>query len=246
MRHLLPGFILENLQANRYRGQFAAATLFIDLSGYTATTEVLMQHGQAGAETIGELIRDLFRPIIQSVFTHYGFIAQAEGDALTAIFPEKAQPSNENGSAPAFACQRAALAAAIAVQQHIHNQTQHVTPFGAFTFAVKVGLGYGTVEWGILESLEATRHTYYVKGSAIHACTQAEQLAEGGEIILSPMALAALAPLLPTWQEMADGHGRLLPVLPEIPVAAALPTIPPPDLTLGRTFFPSDQHPDRR
>ncbi len=240
MRHLLPGFILENLQANQYRGQFAAATLFIDLSGYTATTEVLMQHGQAGAETIGELIRDLFRPIIQSVFTHHGFIAQAAGDALTAIFPENVQPSSENGSAPAFACQRAALAAAIAVQQHIHNQTQHVTPFGAFTFAVKVGLGYGTVEWGILESLEATRHTYYVKGSAIHACTQAEQLAEGGEIILSPMALAALAPLLPAWQELADGHGRLLPVLPEIPVAAAFPTIPPPDLTLGRTFFPSD------
>ena len=38
MRHLLPEFIRENLQAGRFRGEFAAATLFIDLSGYTATT----------------------------------------------------------------------------------------------------------------------------------------------------------------------------------------------------------------
>ena len=235
MRHLLPEFILENLQIGRYRGEFAAATLFIDLSGYTATTEALMQHGQAGAETIGELIRGLFHPLIQSVFTHHGFIAQAAGDAVTAIFPQSGQPS-------ALTTQQLALAAALTIQHHFQAHARQSTPFGDFTFAVKVGVGYGTVEWGILSSLDDSRHTYYVKGSAIRECTEAEQCAEGGEIILFPTVLAELAPLPLTWDELGEGFGRLrhLPVLPPLPVAAATPSAAPIDLSLASTFFPPD------
>lgn len=233
MRHLLPGFILENLQAGRYRGEFAAASLFIDLSGYTATTEALMLHGQAGAETIGELIRGLFHPLIQSVFDYHGFIAQSAGDAFTAIFPHPAHSSPCD-------TQQLALAAAIVIQHHFQTHAHQTTPFGDFTFAVKVGVGYGTVEWGILSSLDNTRHTYYVKGSAIQECTEAEQLAEGGEIILSPTVLAELSATEFTGDRLAGGFGRLrhLATIPQLPPAAASPTSP--DLTLAATFFPPD------
>lgn len=235
MRHLLPAFILENVAANQYRGSFAAATLFVDLTGYTTFTESLMQHGQTGAEIIGELMRDLFRPLIQSIFAHNGFIAQAAGDAFTAIFPV-------SRFASAALAQQAALAAAVAIQEQMQAHTRQDTPLGPFDLTVKVGMGFGTVEWGILESVDATRRTYYVKGSAVQQCTRAELFALGGDIILSAEVLAQLEPMRLSWRPLPEGYGQLQkwPSLSVEKYAAAPHTLSPTDLTICHTFFPAD------
>jgi hypothetical protein len=49
MHRLMPDFILDEYAAGRMSGDFEAAAMFVDVSGFSAITDTLMQHGQHGA-----------------------------------------------------------------------------------------------------------------------------------------------------------------------------------------------------
>ena len=47
---LVPDFILENDAQDKRQGSFAAVGLFVDVSGFSAMADAMMQQGQHGAE----------------------------------------------------------------------------------------------------------------------------------------------------------------------------------------------------
>ncbi len=245
LRRLLPQFILEQFTQGRFYGRFPAATLFLDLSGFTAITNMMMQQGKEGGETMADVMQATFDPLLTAVYEQGGFVTSFAGDAFTAVFPLPALPSASQahlGAAHQVACQRA-LAAAIAMRQAI-NQRPPLTAAGAdFTMSVKIGLGEGAVEWGIVGEPEyeqtailgEARHAYYFRGSAIDASAGAEQSAGPNEIVMSHGVYVAVSQQV---RAVAVDHvWRLTAVTDSLPAPQSF-YLPPPERELLRIFVP--------
>jgi class 3 adenylate cyclase/tetratricopeptide (TPR) repeat protein len=194
MEALIPHPIGLWHREGRVSGTFEAASLFVDISGFTALTETLMQHQKDGAEALTDALHVVFRPLVEAVYHYGGFITTFAGDAFTALFPIGA----EVGAAQATQC---ALWAGAFVQQFFVRHGKIATRYGHFSLNVKVGVGLGTVEWGILglkphanAPAEASRGlTYFFRGAAVDACAMAEHDAERGDIVITDQVRAMVA-----------------------------------------------------
>lgn len=165
LNNLVPDYILSRFRRHEYEGEFNAATLFLDISGFTHLTEVLMEKGTEGAEIISHIINRLYEPMIREIYAEDGYISTFAGDAFTAIFPKDA---------------RSSLLAAWKIQEWISRQSEQETRFGTFLLHVKQGLSYGKVSWGIVGE---KRIEYYFRNEAIDACAVNEQNAGSGDIV---------------------------------------------------------------
>src|SRR4026208_153042 len=87
MHRVVPELIIENYRAGCYNGDFQAVSLFLDLSGFSTMTDVLMQHGQHGAEVLAGLMHGVFDPLVESIFDYGGKIIGFAGDGIMALFP---------------------------------------------------------------------------------------------------------------------------------------------------------------
>ena len=195
MHNLVPHFILSQHAQGQLDGAFDAATLFVDISGFTTITETLMQHGTQGAETLANLMRSVFTPLIATIYEYGGFIVGFAGDAFTAVFP----------TTPTSA--QFATAAAVTLQQKVQQQSQVQTAFGPIEISSKIGVDVGNVTWGIIKNDAHKRAAYYFRGPAIDGCSQAEHLAERGDLIVSERVFTAVSPHITT-QPIAD-HFRI-------------------------------------
>ncbi|NUM43235.1 MAG: tetratricopeptide repeat protein [Anaerolineales bacterium] len=182
---LVPRFILNHLANRQFSGQFSAASLFVDISGFTALTETLLQEGAVGAETLANTVQAVFDPLIEQIYTFGGFISGFAGDAFYALFPgEHFQ-----------ACQNAVNAAS-GIRRHLLANPLQETPFGTFRFEIKMGVAFGEVDWAIVEPEPGDGYervaAYYFRGSAIEESTVAENMARPSEIIISMQVLQIL------------------------------------------------------
>jgi len=164
MKTLIPSFILEKNKENKFSGKFKATTMFIDISGFTAMTQDLMKNGKEGAEVLSDIINKIYTPSIKAVHDHYGFISTFAGDAFTSVFPYK-------DSKPIYA-----LNVAKQIQEIFSKIGKQKTKFGTFELSIKIGLSYGTVNWGIIRS--DNLKTYFFKGYTIDNCTECEHNAD--------------------------------------------------------------------
>ncbi|MCA9991017.1 MAG: tetratricopeptide repeat protein [Anaerolineales bacterium] len=234
MRNLIPPFIYEQYQRQATLGAFPAGSLFVDLSGFTAITEALMQHGSAGAEQLADTLQAVFNPLVQAVYAQQGFITHFAGDAFVALFPQAEAEATAADVCRADAVRRA-VAAAVRGQQALLARPDFATPFGTFRFAVRLGVGYGDVTWQIVAAPAGDRHSYHFAGPAIAACVAAEHAARPGEILLDQSAqtvlqlpqVAALSPAGP-YRLLAPGP---LPAPspgspPLLPTSAQQPFLP--------------------
>ncbi len=177
MHNLVPHFILEQLSAGNFSGEFPAVGLFADISGFSAMTEALMHHGQHGAEELATIMRAVFAPMINSIYQQNGFIATLAGDAITGLFPL------ENSHDEQYL---RAVVSARNIQQSIGSHQTYSTKYGEFSISARVGLALGTAEWGIVFSKEGHRAVYFFHGNVIKGCTEAESQSGPGEIIVDP------------------------------------------------------------
>lgn len=225
---MAPRFILEQHQRGVFTGEMRAATLFADISGFSAMMDALMAHGQHGAEVGANIMRAALDPAIDAVYQYGGFVSSQAGDAFTAIFP-----LGEDGSE--LDATRRALAAALRIQQASREHPVHDSPYGAFPMGVKVGLACGALQWGIVRSSDDQRAVYYFRGDAIDACAEAEHYARAGDILLDPAARDLLAE---TVSVEANGElGRVVGVHTELPPSH--PSAPDtPDLATLSRYFP--------
>jgi predicted ATPase/class 3 adenylate cyclase len=176
MHRVVPELIVENYRAGRYGGEFRAVGMFLDLSGFSKMTDVLMQHGQHGAEVLASLMHGVFDPLVESIFEYGGRIISFAGDGIMALYPVE-----EDEHATALR----ALGAAWAIQQALAENPDRNTVYGRFSFSVKIGLAVGSVIWRILRSSDGSQATYYFRGTAVDRSAEAEHHARAGDIILA-------------------------------------------------------------
>lgn len=176
MKHLIPYFIQQRLLEEQEQGQITGYTLFIDLSGFTPLTEVLMRKGHVGAERLSTVLNEIFEPLVQLMYARGGFIPYFAGDAFTAIFP--ADDNKQN--AEAF-IETAAMARELF--------TRRENRFDGFTIGLKFGLSFGKVDWGIVGD---EQKSFYFKGQPIDSCAYCQTLANDQDIVLDGSLLALL------------------------------------------------------
>lgn len=168
MRNFIPYFIQDRILAGESQGAFEGAGLFLDISGFTAMTRELMTRGKEGAEVLSSIINSLFEPLIEAVYDQGGFVTVFAGDAFTAVFPSQEA--------------RGAFEAAAEIQRIFEKHGKRTTRLGEFDLAVKVGLSFGQIEWGIPGGQSSA--AFYFRGDAVEGCARAEHHANRGDIIL--------------------------------------------------------------
>lgn len=163
MKNLIPQFVQEKLKTGETHGNFKAFAMFVDLSGFTQLTQQLSRKGAEGAEELSSILNRIFAPLVELVYARGGFIPYFAGDSFTAIFPSKQQGAD---SVLETAWQA--------------RELFKVSQFGAFKIGVKVGIGYGGVEWGIIG---AGAKAFYFRGKAIKRAAKSQVHAQQQEIV---------------------------------------------------------------
>ena len=228
MHRVVPELILENYRAGRFSGEFPAAGMFLDLSGFSKMTDTLMQHGQHGAEVLASLMYGVFDPLVRNIFEYGGRIVSFAGDGIMALYPVM-----ENERATALR----ALGAAWAIQRQLTENPERNTVYGRFSFSVKIGLTMGSVSWRILRSADGNQATYYFRGTAVDEAADAEHNATAGDIVFTEK-----------FSRLFDGaiqarpHGsyhRFIEFTEEMPVATPC-ILPVVDVKSSCIFMPED------
>ncbi|MDY0017878.1 MAG: tetratricopeptide repeat protein [Candidatus Delongbacteria bacterium] len=181
MRNLVPERILHIIKNNKSSDRFECFSMFVDISGFTKTTEALMRHGQEGAEVLSDILRYLFDTTVRAVYDHGGYVTKYAGDAFTAIFELK----TDKGAVAANVMQ-----AALITNNFFEENKIYRSRFGDFEFGVKVGIGFGECVCGIAGSDK--EKTYYFSGSAVDLCAMAEHNAVKGQIWASESAFSEM------------------------------------------------------
>lgn len=224
MKHLIPTYIQEQLQQQQRHGQLRAYTLFIDLSGFTALTEDLMEEGVRGAEELSNILNEIFGPLVHLVYSRGGFIPYFAGDSFTAIFPD---PSPHNNAIELV--RTAAMA-----RDYFRSRENR---FGQYTFGIKFGLGYGKIDWGIVgEKLKA----FYFRGPAIDQAAYSQTKASDGDIVVSSAVRNLLGDRPFRTEEAGDAAFRVFGTI-NVENAQHRPVdLPDPDGDIGQQFLPKE------
>ncbi|KQC14469.1 MAG: hypothetical protein APR63_14225, partial [Desulfuromonas sp. SDB] len=173
--NLIPSFIADkflifrNLNKAYKEGELWAGVLFVDISGFTGTTEQLMKNGKEGAEVLSNLINEIFSPRIETIYKNSGFITHFAGDAFCAVFPK-----DKN-------LVRRIFTSAQEILDQFIKQGSYKTKFGSFNFSVKIGISYGKVIWGII--FNQHQNAYYFRGEPLYQSAECEKYCQGNDII---------------------------------------------------------------
>ncbi len=238
MKNLIPRFIHDHFKAENFHGRFDAVSIFVDISGFTAMTESLMQHGKEGAEILAETLLAVFDPLVNAVYGYDGIVCGFAGDAFTAVFPFPQDPGASRLPLEAGPYMRA-LATASVIQRSFVKCATRQTKFGAFNFAAKVGLADGTVEWSIIRSEEAPyQYAYFFRGTAVEACAHAENQAVRGDLLMSAATHSVLRSMIQT-EVGLQGHYKVVRITGQLPRAATAAAWQA-DLEVLTAFFPPE------
>ena len=202
--------------------------LFLDLSGFSTMTDVLMQHGQHGAEVLAGLMHGVFDPLVESIFNYGGKVIGFAGDGIMALYPIESD-------ARSTALQ--AITSAYVIQNRFRENPTRQTVYGRFSIFAKIGLGYGAASWGILRSSRGEQATYYFRGSAVEESAEAEHHAKAGDILLTSTIHELLRHDI---ESVPHGSFQCLTgfeaEVPQ-PTRAVFPAV---DLNIARHFMPED------
>ncbi len=197
MKNLIPYFIQQQFEQGNAHGYFSAYTMFIDLSGFTPLTEVLMERGSEGAEELSIILNKVFDPTVRLVYRRKGFIPYFAGDAFTAIFPRnKVRHPWE------------LILTAQKLRNLFHKKEAWQTSYGEFKISIKIGLACGNVEWGIVG--DENHKSFYFRGNAIDNCAQSEHYARQQEIVIDHRLQEELASANGHFETIGDGFYRLI------------------------------------
>ena len=158
MLNLIPDFIQSKLEeaGENSAGTFDGHCLFVDIAGFTAIAEKLMQKGKSGAEDLSVLINRVYRPMIRRVHGNGGFIAVFGGDSVTAVFPAG------SGSG--------AMTAALSIRDHFQGRrVPHSGSLGVEGIHVRTGLASGGISWAIFGE-GSLGYVFY--GDAVTRCSR--------------------------------------------------------------------------
>lgn len=189
-----------------------AASLFIDVSGFSALAEQLSRSGPIGAEQLAEIINSLFGPITEFVTRQGGDILAFAGDAVLAIWPVHTEEALSGVALQA-------LQAAFAVQ----NRFSNYRPRPDVHLRLRATIGAGPLS-AMQVGGDQGSWLFLVTGDAIQQVAVADKLAQLGKVVLSPMASRHLQHACNT-SALEGGHAvvhELLAPLPRIEEVSSL------------------------
>src|SRR5919108_1052168 len=228
MHRVVPELIVENFRAGRHSGEFEAVGMFLDLSGFSTMTDALMQHGQHGAEVLAGLMHGVFDPLVESIFNYGGKIVGFAGDGIMALYPVEVD---------ARRTALRALTSAYVIHKRFEENPNRQTVYGEFSIYAKIGLGSGSVSWGILCSPNCEQATYYFRGTAVDESAHAEHHAKPGDIVLTKSIYELLHDKIEA-RPLAS-HQSFTDFLVDRPDPEPV-VLPPVDLDIARLFMPEE------
>lgn len=172
-RRLVPN-IVEDFFLNKIQfKEFEGAVLFLDISGFTSTTEELMKNGKEGAEVLSKIINDVFTPAISAVERHSGFVPVFAGDAFYAVFPA-GKKINKSSTV-------SALLAAGEIVREFTGLNPVKTRFGGFVFSPKIALSSGKIIFKTVDC--GRRYMYYFKGKPFDVTAELQKKCGDNEVL---------------------------------------------------------------
>ncbi len=220
MHQLVPQFILEQYQAKERSGTFRAATLFIDIAGFSTLTDEFMTKGVTGSEELANVMRSVFEPLINTIYHYDGFVATLAGDAITALFPEGKLSSLND-----------ALRCASQLPSVFTQENQH-------QLSARFGLAYGDIHWGIVESATKQQASYYFSGEAVNQAVKSQNQAPKNQTLVHQSLYKNLEEVseldLEAFQENLFLLSKQLP----LPKTVVTHSTAQESLALSQAFFP--------
>ncbi len=171
-RFLPDGRVPDGPRAER----FPAATLFADVSGFTALVERLREEGTRGAERVQGILNEVFGPLAEIIERAGGEVLKFPGDAALALFPAA---SGEGPEAP--------LARAAAAALETTRKLDRLRVEGGRELRLRVAVGAGTV-WAAAVGGVGDRYEVLVRGAPIEQLGPTLELAHPGEALVSSEA----------------------------------------------------------
>ncbi len=148
-----------------------------DISGFTALSERLADHGRAGAETVVDVVNGCFEEMIAAATSYGGDVLKFGGDALLILF-------DGDGHA-----RRAAVACA-ALRDVLTHPRQHPVA-GEVPLSMSIGLHSGTIHLFLGRGAHAE---LIVAGRDASTAVRCESAASAGDILCSAATAALLDP----------------------------------------------------
>lgn len=209
------------------------AALIADVSGFTALTEALTEELglQRGAEEVIRQLNRVFTVLIDEVHRYGGSVINFSGDAITCWFDDL----DTRGVPRAVASAERAVACALAMQQGMVPFATIIRGDGkTISLSIKAAVAVGGARRILVG--EGTAHQIDVlAGSTLSALSNAEHLAQKGEVIVATEGAPELAALeeMAIVTEWREGHryavlsGMLREVAPAPWAELASDAIPP-------------------
>lgn len=137
-----------------------------------------MQEGKGGAERLSTILNAIFAPMVELVYEQGGFIPHFAGDAFTGVF------LNEKTDLDSMQI----LGIAQKIFELLHGARVH---FQEFEINIKVGIGYGEIEWGIVGK---ENKSFYFRGAGMDSSAESQKFAKKQQTIVES-AFAVKLPL---------------------------------------------------
>lgn len=147
-----------------------AALVFLDISGFTAMSEMLASLGRIGSEEVREVVNATFTSLLDLAYGEGASLLKFGGDALLLLF--EGPEAND-----------AAIRTAWAVRERLHARNPATTAAGSLDLDLTVGVHAGPVD---LFLVGGSHRELVIAGPAGTAVIHTESKAERGRILLSP------------------------------------------------------------
>lgn len=208
-----------------FADRFAAALLFVDITGFTPLTAAAVQRGAAGTEQLSRSLNSYFGQIIDLVTAYGGDISKIVGDALLPVWPAV----DEDLATVA----RRAAACGLAIA----SQLGEFEVEGDLRLSLRVGLCAGEVAATHVGGLD-DRWLFLVAGEGVSQLSELEHHMRTGDVIASPEAWAVVSNRF-VGQALDGGHVRIGPTEQELPLRPLVPvTLPPERERSVRAYIP--------
>ncbi|WEX90476.1 adenylate/guanylate cyclase domain-containing protein [Sinorhizobium garamanticum] len=178
-----------------------AAIMFVDLRDFTSFAET------ASARELASVLAEYRQPVSQTIFDHGGTVDKFIGDGVMSVF---GQPRAREDDADR------ALACALDLVETLNDWRNHAVRKGYPALDAAIGLHYGTVVGGVLDS--GCHSEFTVIGDAVNVAQRLETLAKSldAPLVVSSELLARLRePVPPAMWVSKSGvslPGRRLPI----------------------------------
>eukprot|EP01062_Namystynia_karyoxenos_P048229 TRINITY_DN3663_c0_g1_i1.p1 TRINITY_DN3663_c0_g1~~TRINITY_DN3663_c0_g1_i1.p1 ORF type:complete len:1901 (+),score=469.07 TRINITY_DN3663_c0_g1_i1:175-5877(+) len=169
----------------------SCATVFVDVSGFTAIGYALQRFTTEGAEALSFHLNEYFAKLLSVVRNAGGDVVSFSGDAMMLMWPG----SPEQATVSATACAVQLLMGAGQYAFTIPTDQQGTGPLQC-EFSVHIGVACGEVTAMVVGGngdVEHGRWRYLVVGPPVEACANAANVAIIGELGLSQSATDALS-----------------------------------------------------